>query len=169
VPVRVHSDQRSFLKLQAAGMQGTNDDAADGRRENVLSAKLDDTWPASLSAREQRPKISVVSENDETVRAGEVHDERIRRGRLADAGPMDACETGLGKEPDPTTGSSSCRSGASCTWKRHFDLFDAPSGIGESLPNILLFEVRIGRQDFTIWAPGRHQADNSTECDTHSA
>jgi hypothetical protein len=44
-------------------MEGANHQLADGHREDVLRANLDYTWLANLSARQNRAKIKIVSED----------------------------------------------------------------------------------------------------------
>ena len=96
VPVRVHRYQGSLFEVRAAGVQGANDHLADGRRENVQRADLADAWLASLSVRQKCTEIEIVSEDDQPVCAGIVHDLRVRRGRLSNDGPVNAVETRIG-------------------------------------------------------------------------
>ena len=74
MPLRVYRDQGACFQVRAAGPQSANDHPADGRRENVLRADLDDARLASFSVREKRAKIQIVSKDDQPVCAGVIHD-----------------------------------------------------------------------------------------------
>ena len=69
--------------------------------KNVLCADLDHAWLATLSVREKRAEIEIVSEDDQPVCTGVIHDLRVRCGRPANAGPMNTGETRIGWELDP--------------------------------------------------------------------
>jgi len=95
-PIRVYCDQGAGFQMGAAAVQGANDDLADSGREDVLRADLEDAWLASLSFREKGAEIEIVSEDDQSVCTGIVHDLGVWRGCPADAGPVHAIETRIG-------------------------------------------------------------------------
>jgi hypothetical protein len=100
VPVRVHGYQGAAFQVPAASVQGTDDHRADGYREGVLRADLNDTRLARLPVREKRAGIEIVSEDDQPVFAGVVHNLGVWCGRLANVGPVNAIETRIGQELD---------------------------------------------------------------------
>ena len=73
MPVRVHGDQCAGFQMRAAGVQGTNDHLANRIREDVLRADLDDARLASLKFGEKRAEIEIVSEDDQPLCTGMVH------------------------------------------------------------------------------------------------
>jgi hypothetical protein len=100
-PIRVDCDQGAGFQVRATAVQRASDGLADGRREDVLRAYLEDARLSSLSFREKGAEIEIVSEDDQPVCTGIVHDLGVWRGWPANAGPVHAVETRIGQELDP--------------------------------------------------------------------
>jgi hypothetical protein len=62
VPIWVNGYERSILELGSAGVQGTENNVADGRRQDVLGSDLEDARLTGLSVGQKRTEVKIVSE-----------------------------------------------------------------------------------------------------------
>jgi hypothetical protein len=81
---RIHSDEGAFFEMGLSGPDRTDYGFANGGREDVLGADLNDTWTLRSAGRKKHPEIQIVREDDPAAGDGKLHNLGVWRPRLTD-------------------------------------------------------------------------------------
>jgi hypothetical protein len=95
---RIDCDEGSSSKMRARGVQTIHHDGADLGRENILCSHLNDTGCITSLRCQEPSKIEVLGEDYVSFSNRKFHDLFIRRGWLADVGPVNGLQTRTDEE-----------------------------------------------------------------------
>lgn len=71
-------------------------------RRRVARSDLDDAWLIAICRCQYGSKVEILRQNDEVVRPGITHDDRVGRIDSSNIGPMSCPEPGADEERNPS-------------------------------------------------------------------
>src|SRR5262245_28564948 len=147
--------------------EGVNDGADHLIRQKVLSSDLDDAGRFPSASGEDCREVEIVRNDNEALRWPMSGSQR--RARL----PHRWWTSGQPRTRDSPAGRSSlatgsCPRAASRLAQRNFAFLSSPGGVGQSLGDVLGFEIGILAQDLVPDSSRGDEADDRADGDTHA-